>query len=61
MGSREGGADAQPAFGDGVGVFHGVVEAEVDAPGGAGDAGGDVQDEISKGGDLGVRDRDEIT
>ena len=52
FGSGEGGADPQPGFGDGVGVFPGVVDTDLDLPGAAGDAGGDVQYEVAEGADL---------
>jgi hypothetical protein len=52
IGSGECGADRQPGFGDGAGVFAGVVDTEPDLSRAAGDAGGDMQHEVSEGGDL---------
>jgi hypothetical protein len=54
FGLGEGGADLQPGLRDGVGVFPGPVDTDLDLPGAVGDAGGDVEDEVAEGGDLGV-------
>ncbi len=60
VGLGEGGADGQPCVGDGCGVLPGVVDAELGLAGAVGDAGGDVQDEVAEGGDLGVRQRGSV-
>ena len=52
--SGEGGAEALPGGGDRFGPAPGGVDAQPELAGSFGDAGGDVQDPVAEGGDLGA-------